>query len=88
MYAMKEERTIGAKAFAHLASSTLYERRCVSLSSNVAYTLTPRLHRFGPYFIEPVIAGLEEDGSPFIAATDLIGCINLAKVRAKSPSKC
>ena len=36
-------------------------------------------NRFGPYFVEPVIAGLEEDGSPFIASTDLIGCINFAK---------
>ncbi|CAI5477123.1 unnamed protein product [Closterium sp. Yama58-4] len=29
--------------------------------------------QFGPYFIEPVIAGLEDDGTPFICATDLIG---------------
>jgi 20S proteasome subunit beta 3 len=40
--------------------------------------------RFGPYFIEPVIAGLSspdapEPNEPFIAATDLIGCINFAK---------
>lgn len=28
------------------------------------------------------MAGLEEDGSPFIAATDLIGCLNFAKVRS------
>jgi len=28
--------------------------------------------RFGPYFIEPVIAGLE-DGKPFICAMDLLG---------------
>jgi len=61
MYAMKEDRTIGPKTFAHLASSTLYERR------------------FGSYFVEPVIAGIEDDGTPFIAATDLIGSINLAK---------
>jgi 20S proteasome subunit beta 3 len=30
--------------------------------------------RFGPYYVEPLIAGLEEDGTPFIASTDLIGC--------------
>lgn len=31
--------------------------------------------RFGPYFIEPVIAGLDEKtGEPFIEAMDLIGC--------------
>ncbi|KAF8759591.1 20S proteasome subunit beta 3 [Rhizoctonia solani] len=61
MYTMKEEREIQPKAFAHLVSSTLYERR------------------FGPFFIEPVIAGLTPgpDPKPFIAATDLIGCLTL-----------
>ncbi|KAG8742252.1 proteasome core particle subunit beta 3 [Ceratobasidium sp. 414] len=61
MYTMKEEREIEPKTFAHLVSSTLYERR------------------FGPYFIEPVIAGLTSgpNPKPFIAATDLIGCLTL-----------
>jgi 20S proteasome subunit beta 3 len=94
MYTIKEEREITPVTFAHLVSSTLYERR------------------FGPYFIEPVVAGLEpipmpgaaeaaatsaaEGGEgegaatgekakrrykPLIASTDLIGCINWAKVR-------
>jgi 20S proteasome subunit beta 3 len=75
MYTIKEEREITPVTFTHLVSSTLYERR------------------FGPYFIQPVIAGMqpipvtgsEPDVSskrfkPFIAATDLIGCINYAKV--------
>jgi 20S proteasome alpha/beta subunit len=75
MYTIKEEREITPVTFAHLVSSTLYERR------------------FGPYFIEPVVAGLDPiavpegtDASaprkfkPFIASTDLIGCINWAKV--------
>lgn len=36
-------------------------------------------HRFGPYFVEPVIAGLEEKTNrPFVCATDLIGCITEA----------
>ncbi|KAF4573266.1 proteasome core particle subunit beta 3 [Pleurotus pulmonarius] len=65
MYTIKEEREIQPETFAHLVSSTLYERR------------------FGPYFIEPVIAGLSQTPSggfkPFIAATDLIGCLNFAK---------
>ena len=65
MYTIKEEREIEPETFAHLVSSTLYERR------------------FGPWFIEPVMAGLQKthDGSykPFIAATDLIGCLNFAK---------
>lgn len=65
MYTIKEEREIEPETFAHLVSSTLYE------------------HRFGPYFIEPVIAGISKTPSggtkPFIAATDLIGCLNTAK---------
>ncbi|KAK0548351.1 proteasome core particle subunit beta 3 [Tilletia horrida] len=43
----------------------------------VSSTLYER--RFGPYFIEPVIAGLSSNDEPFIAATDLIGCPNYAK---------
>ncbi|KAI0343828.1 N-terminal nucleophile aminohydrolase [Trametopsis cervina] len=65
MYTIKEEREIEPATFAQLVSSALYEKR------------------FGPYFIEPVIAGMQRTPSgsytPFIAATDLIGCINLAK---------
>jgi 20S proteasome alpha/beta subunit len=30
--------------------------------------------RFGPYFVEPVVAGLDEHGNPFVASCDLIGC--------------
>jgi len=97
LYGMKEERTIEPETFCHLVSSTLYERR------------------FGPYFVEPVVAGasrpsllsfglgaerrekgdadtfglrgplslagLNSKDEPFIAATDLIGCINFAKAR-------
>eukprot|EP00573_Skeletonema_grethae_P010899 CAMPEP_0201692626 /NCGR_PEP_ID=MMETSP0578-20130828/5464_1 /ASSEMBLY_ACC=CAM_ASM_000663 /TAXON_ID=267565 /ORGANISM="Skeletonema grethea, Strain CCMP 1804" /LENGTH=204 /DNA_ID=CAMNT_0048178033 /DNA_START=79 /DNA_END=693 /DNA_ORIENTATION=+ len=29
--------------------------------------------RFGPYFCEPVIAGLDEQGKPFLSTMDLIG---------------
>jgi hypothetical protein len=97
VYTIKEEHEITPVTFAHLVSSTLYERR------------------FGPYFIEPVVAGLEpipmpgaaeatasamegaEGGKgegaasgekakrrykPFIASTDLIRCINWPKVRS------
>ena len=35
--------------------------------------------RFGPYFTEPVIAGVNDQGTPFIYSMDLIGCINLAE---------
>jgi len=75
MYTIKEEREIEPETFAKLVSSTLYERR------------------FGPFYSEPVIAGLQrlpdlgttpqEDSKPrykpFIAGTDLIGCLNYAK---------
>lgn len=37
--------------------------------------------RFGPYFVEPVFAGLggAKGDEPFIASNDVIGCINWAK---------
>eukprot|EP00850_Spirogloea_muscicola_P002292 SM000008S22381 [mRNA] locus=s8:1356893:1358546:+ [translate_table: standard] len=35
--------------------------------------------RFGPYFCEPIIVGLEENGEPFICTTDLIGAKQLAE---------
>lgn len=31
--------------------------------------------RFGPYFCEPVVAGLEPDGTPYITGMDLIGAM-------------
>lgn len=39
-----------------------------SLVSNVLYE-----KRFGPFFAEPVICGLDEANKPFLCATDLIG---------------
>ncbi|EGD72023.1 proteasome subunit beta type-3 [Salpingoeca rosetta] len=30
--------------------------------------------RFGPYFVEPVVAGLDSKNQPYVASTDLIGC--------------
>lgn len=30
-------------------------------------------HRFGPYFTEPVIAGLDHNNNPYICAMDLLG---------------
>jgi len=42
----------------------------MSMVSNVLYE-----RRFGPYFIEPVIAGLDpKTHKPYIACMDLIGC--------------
>merc|ERR1719343_208634 len=39
-----------------------------NLVSNLLYE-----KRFGPYFAEPVIAGLDEKGEPHISSMDLIG---------------
>lgn len=66
MFRMQEDRDIGARSFAHLVSSTLYEKR------------------FGPYYAEPCIAGLDVNPvtkqlEPFVCSMDLIGCINFAK---------
>ncbi|EET00912.1 20S proteasome core particle subunit beta 3 [Giardia duodenalis] len=33
-------------------------------------------HRFGPYFISPIIAGFEADGKPYLGAMDTIGCLD------------
>ncbi|KAJ3184752.1 Proteasome subunit beta type-3 [Irineochytrium annulatum] len=59
---------------------TLKEERDITprtFASMVSSTLYER--RFGPYFCEPVIAGMDEKNEPFICAMDLIGCINFAK---------
>lgn len=39
-----------------------------NLLSNLLYE-----KRFGPYFIEPVVAGLDENDEPFLSGMDLIG---------------
>jgi 20S proteasome subunit beta 3 len=67
--------TVSAQLKARAALYKLREERemkpetFMNMTSSLLYE-----RRFGPYFIEPLIAGLEEDGTPFIASTDLIGC--------------
>ena len=41
----------------------------------LAHLLSAMLYekRFGPYFCEPIVAGLNDDGTPFLAGMDLIG---------------
>ncbi|OCK98639.1 N-terminal nucleophile aminohydrolase [Cenococcum geophilum 1.58] len=64
MYRLREERNISPQTMANLVSSTL--------------TLYER--RFGPYFVSPVIAGINHTtGKPFICGFDSIGCIDFAK---------
>lgn len=52
----------------------LKEERCIkpsTFSNLVSSTLYEK--RFGPYYVSPVIAGLEPDGKPFIDNMDSIG---------------
>ncbi len=37
------------------------------------------LRRFGPYFVMPVIAGLEDDGGVYLSGMDSLGAIETAK---------
>lgn len=39
-----------------------------NLLSNILYE-----KRFGPYFVEPIVAGLSKSGEPFLSGMDLIG---------------
>lgn len=51
-------------------SKSLSPTNLASLISSSLYE-----HRFGPYFIEPVMAGLDPiTNEPFICSMDLIGC--------------
>ncbi|KAI2495476.1 Proteasome subunit [Fragilaria crotonensis] len=43
------------------------------LLSNLLYE-----KRFGPYYIEPIVAGLDENNRPFLSGSDLIGATVLA----------
>eukprot|EP00729_Bicosta_minor_P009037 gene9037-8532_t len=67
--------TVSAQLKARCALYKLREERemkpetFMNMTSSLLYE-----RRFGPYFVEPLIAGLEQDGTPFIASTDLIGC--------------
>lgn len=52
---------------------TMQPERYTAMLSKFLYE-----HRFGPYFIEPVIAGLDpKTFKPFICNMDLIGCANM-----------
>ncbi|KAH9975471.1 20S proteasome subunit beta 3 [Lactifluus volemus] len=63
---------------------TIKESRTIE-PSTFAHLVSSTLYsrRFGPYFTEPVLAGLERTPSgglkPYIAGADLIGCLNFAE---------
>ncbi|EPZ36546.1 proteasome-domain-containing protein [Rozella allomycis CSF55] len=50
----------------------------VTFANMVSSTLYEK--RFGPYYCEPIVAGLNsKTNEPFICSMDVIGCINFAK---------
>ncbi len=74
LYQLREEREMEPKTFAHMVSTVLYERRCVGALVHLLPRDPSRANAsFGPYFVEPVIAGLDKDNKPYICAMDLIG---------------
>lgn len=58
----------------------LREERNMS-PQTISFLLSTMLYekRFGPYYMEPVIAALDEDGKPFLSSMDLIGATMEAK---------
>jgi len=72
--------TVAHKLEMHLKMFRLREERDISpqaFSHYVSNMLYEK--RFGPFFVEPVIAGLDAQGNPFIDAMDVIGAGNQAK---------
>ncbi|KAF2296702.1 hypothetical protein GH714_001339 [Hevea brasiliensis] len=67
LYQLREERDMKPETFASLVSALLYEKKA------------PAIPRFGPYFCQPVIAGLSDEDKPFICTMDSIGAKELAK---------
>lgn len=69
LFKLQENRAISPKSLAFLISSTLYSKRSVACF----------YIRFSPFFVEPIVAGIDSNSQPFICSTDVIGCINFAK---------
>ncbi|KAJ2792151.1 proteasome core particle subunit beta 3 [Coemansia guatemalensis] len=57
--------------YKHREERTIEPKTFAHLVSHMLYE-----RRFGPYFVEPVIAGLDKNNRPFVCNMDLIGCIN------------
>ncbi len=70
-----------------MVSNLLYERRYLSLvhtSTSSKFVLNwfvfDYYPRFGPYFVEPIVAGLDpKTAEPFLSTCDLIGNVSVCK---------
>eukprot|EP00992_Anisonema_acinus_P000288 TRINITY_DN10107_c0_g1_i2.p1 TRINITY_DN10107_c0_g1~~TRINITY_DN10107_c0_g1_i2.p1 ORF type:complete len:224 (-),score=62.55 TRINITY_DN10107_c0_g1_i2:103-720(-) len=63
-----EKLTFRSKLYALREQRELSPKALSALVSHMLYE-----RRFGPYFTEPVVAGLDADGNPYIACMDLFG---------------
>lgn len=71
LYRFREQRDIKPETFSALVSTLLYEKR---LGAHVLPFLACNcVIRFGPWFCEPIVAGLTDDNKPFLSGMDLIG---------------
>ncbi|KAJ3615609.1 hypothetical protein Zmor_016284 [Zophobas morio] len=66
---MKERIDFRLKLYTLRENREIKPKAFMNLVSSMLYE-----KRFGPYFINPVIAGLDNEGKPFISTADLIGC--------------
>lgn len=73
-------QTLGEKFRFKINMYKLREEREIeprTLSRLVSTTLYEK--RFSPYYVEPVIAGLDKNNQPFICGMDLIGCSDASR---------
>lgn len=66
----------------HIELHVLKEERLKGLTPKEISRMLSSLqysHRFGPWFIEPVVAGLDEHNVPYVCSMDTIGCMNEAE---------
>mmetsp|Transcript_72526 Transcript_72526/g.170564 ORF Transcript_72526/g.170564 Transcript_72526/m.170564 type:complete len:205 (-) Transcript_72526:1039-1653(-) len=74
VWTFQEKLQFRLKLFALREERNISPQAFSKLVSSMLYE-----RRFGPYFVEPVIAGLDSEGKPFLSAMDLLGAPLLAK---------
>jgi 20S proteasome subunit beta 3 len=75
MYKYKEERDIAPETFMNMVCSMQYAKRyeLLQASTQSSYDICSPTCRFGPWFAEPVVAGLDKDNKPYVSASDCVG---------------
>jgi len=61
------------KLYALREDREMQPKTCANVISSELYA-----KRFGPWFTEPVVAGLDKDNKPYLCAYDFIGAMSLA----------